>query len=64
MLIGVIVWNKRNEIELFPDSAKTLKNFVEYRQNNLLKYHLNDNAQLLTKQQFDGGVIGQFNYQL
>lgn len=38
---------------------ETLKNFLEYRRSNLVIYHPNDNAQLLTKEQFEGGVVGK-----
>lgn len=57
-LVGVVVWSKENEIELSNDGDKTLKNFLNYRRKTLIKDHPNDNAQLLTHVQFDGGVVG------
>lgn len=60
-LVGVVVWTEKNEIELTNDGDKTLKNFLNYRRKVLIKDHPNDNAQLLTKEQFDGGVVGKFD---
>lgn len=54
-----MVWTEKNEIELSNDGDKTLKNFLNYRRKVLIKDHPNDNAQLLTKVQFDGGVVGK-----
>lgn len=58
-LVGVVVWTEQNEIELSNDGDKTLKNFLNYRRKTLIKDHPNDNAQLLTKVQFEGGVVGK-----
>lgn len=58
VLVGVVVWNESNEVELSSDGDKTLKNFLNYRRKVLFKDHPNDNAQLLTKEQFEGGVVG------
>lgn len=58
-LVGVVVWTEKNEIDLSNDGDKTLKNFLNYRRKVLIKEHPNDNAQLLTKVQFDGGVVGK-----
>lgn len=52
------MWTEQNEIELSADGDKTLKNFLNYRRKVLSKDHPNDNAQLLTDVQFDGGVVG------
>lgn len=54
----MVVWNESNEIELSSDGDDTLKKFLHYRRNSLLSYP-NDNAQLLTKEQFEGGVVGK-----
>lgn len=59
-LVGIVVWNDVNEVDLSNDGDKTLKNFLHYRRKILVKDHPNDNAQLLTKEQFEGGVVGQF----
>lgn len=59
-LVGVVVWNENNEVELSSDGDKTLKNFLNYRRKILVKEHPNDNAQLLTKEQFEGGVVGMY----
>lgn len=58
-LVGVVVWTDNNEVELSADGDKTLKNFLHYRKKVLIKDHPNDNAQLLTKETFDGGVVGK-----
>lgn len=58
-LVGIVVWNENNEVELSSDGDKTLKNFLQYRRKVLVKDHPNDNAQLLTKEQFTGGVVGK-----
>lgn len=58
-LIGVVVWSEQNEVELSSDGDKTLKNFLHYRRKTLVKMFPNDNAQLLTREQFDGGVVGK-----
>uniref|UniRef100_A0A182R883 Disintegrin and metalloproteinase domain-containing protein 12 n=1 Tax=Anopheles funestus TaxID=62324 RepID=A0A182R883_ANOFN len=58
-LVGVVVWNEGDEIELSKDGEVTLKNFLHYRKKTLMKDHPNDNAQLFTKEHFDGGVVGK-----
>uniref|UniRef100_A0A182IX59 Uncharacterized protein n=1 Tax=Anopheles atroparvus TaxID=41427 RepID=A0A182IX59_ANOAO len=58
-LVGVVVWNEGDEIELSKDGEATLKNFLHYRKKTLIKDHPNDNAQLFTKEHFDGGVVGK-----
>lgn len=54
-----MVWTEKNEVELSSDSDKTLKKFLNYRRKELIKDHPNDNAQLLTEIQFEGGVVGK-----
>ncbi|XP_055850756.1 disintegrin and metalloproteinase domain-containing protein 12 isoform X2 [Episyrphus balteatus] len=58
-LVGVVVWNESNEIEFSQDGDVTLKNFLHYRRTKLAVNHPNDNAQLLTKEPFNGGVVGK-----
>ncbi|XP_050071773.1 uncharacterized protein LOC126559645 [Anopheles maculipalpis] len=58
-LVGVVVWNEGDEIELSKDGEVTLKNFLHYRKKTLIKDHPNDNAQLFTKEHFEGGVVGK-----
>ncbi|XP_062533546.1 disintegrin and metalloproteinase domain-containing protein adm-2 [Armigeres subalbatus] len=58
-LVGVVIWNEANEIELSSDGEITLKNFLHYRKKVLSKDHPNDNAQLFTKEHFEGGVVGK-----
>lgn len=60
-LVGVVVWNEKNEAHVSSKSSTTLENFVDYRRKILLKDHPNDNAQLLTKEPYENGVVG-FGY--
>ncbi|KAH8383474.1 hypothetical protein KR009_008880, partial [Drosophila setifemur] len=58
-LVGVVIWNESNEIEFSSDGDVTLRNFLNYRSTKLVLEHPNDNAQLLTKETFTGGVVGK-----
>ncbi|XP_058798001.1 uncharacterized protein LOC131668128 [Phymastichus coffea] len=58
-LIGVEVWTDADEIHLMSNGDTTLNNFLQYRRERLVKTIPNDNAQLLTKIQFDEGVVGK-----
>ncbi|XP_069695269.1 uncharacterized protein Meltrin [Periplaneta americana] len=58
-LVGVVVWTEYDEITLSSNGDTTLTNFLHYRRERLVKEHPNDNAQLLTRVQFDGGVVGK-----
>ncbi|EDW97549.2 disintegrin and metalloproteinase domain-containing protein 12 isoform X4 [Drosophila yakuba] len=58
-LVGVVIWNESNEIEFSSDGDVTLRNFLNYRSTKLVLDHPNDNAQLLTKENFAGGVVGK-----
>uniref|UniRef100_A0A1I8MK41 Uncharacterized protein n=1 Tax=Musca domestica TaxID=7370 RepID=A0A1I8MK41_MUSDO len=58
-LVGVVIWNESNEIEITPDADITLRNFLNYRRTKLVLEHPNDSAQLLTKIKFEKGVVGK-----
>ncbi|TDG47412.1 hypothetical protein AWZ03_006140 [Drosophila navojoa] len=58
-LVGVVIWNESNEIEFSSDGDVTLHNFLNYRRSKLVVDHPNDNAQLLTKETFNGSVVGK-----
>lgn len=58
-LVGVVIWNEKNEVELSSNGDTTLKNFLHYRKKILVIEHPNDNAQLLTKEIFESGVVGK-----
>lgn len=58
-LIGVVIWSEQNLADLSSDGDKTLRSFLNYRKKYLVKEHPNDNAQLLTGETFDGGVVGK-----
>lgn len=58
-LVGVVVWNEGNEIEISSNGTETLNKFLEYNQNDLIIDHPNDVAYLLTKQKFDENILGK-----
>ncbi|XP_065351204.1 disintegrin and metalloproteinase domain-containing protein 12 [Cloeon dipterum] len=58
-LIGIVIWTERDEIKINNNGDETLSAFLHYRRVTLVKEHPNDNAQLLTRMQFDGGVVGK-----
>lgn len=47
-LVGVEVWTDSDEMTLSPKGDTTLRNFLNYRREMLVKEIPNDNAQLLT----------------
>ncbi|XP_068152691.1 disintegrin and metalloproteinase domain-containing protein adm-2-like, partial [Drosophila tropicalis] len=51
-LVGVVIWNKSNEIEITSNAAETLMTFLSYRSRELAIKHPNDFALLLTKNIF------------
>lgn len=59
VLVGVIVWTKRNEIILSNNSSETLNNFLKYRRDKLMNEIPNDNAQLITASPFENGIVGK-----
>ncbi|XP_076630311.1 disintegrin and metalloproteinase domain-containing protein meltrin [Colletes latitarsis] len=58
-LVGVQVWSDTDEITLSPNGDTTLSNFLRYRREKLVQDMPNDNAQLLTRIAFEGGVVGK-----
>ncbi|XP_057657242.1 uncharacterized protein LOC130894422 isoform X1 [Diorhabda carinulata] len=58
-LVGVVIWSENDEINFSANGDTTLTNFLHYRREKLIKSHPNDNAQLLTKFNFDNGVVGK-----
>ncbi|KAL3269603.1 hypothetical protein HHI36_008667 [Cryptolaemus montrouzieri] len=58
-LVGVVIWTERDEISFSKNGDETLTNFLHYRREKLIKDHPNDNAQLLSKFNFDNGVVGK-----
>ncbi|XP_076759529.1 disintegrin and metalloproteinase domain-containing protein meltrin [Xylocopa sonorina] len=58
-LVGVQVWSDSDEIALSPNGDTTLSNFLRYRREKLVQDMPNDNAQLLTRIIFEGGVVGK-----
>ncbi|KAF2356601.1 Peptidase M12B ADAM/reprolysin [Trinorchestia longiramus] len=58
-LVGVEVWQEEDQVVISQDGDQTLTNFLNYRKVRLIPEHPNDNAQLLTGQVFDSGVVGK-----
>ncbi|XP_029040896.2 disintegrin and metalloproteinase domain-containing protein 19 [Osmia bicornis bicornis] len=58
-LVGVQVWTDTDEITLSTNGDTTLSNFLRYRREKLVQDMPNDNAQLLTRITFGGGVVGK-----
>ncbi|GAB1860163.1 ADAM 12 [Camponotus japonicus] len=58
-LVGVQVWSESDEINLSSNGDTTLSNFLRYRREKLVQDIPNDNAQLLTRITFEGGVVGK-----
>ncbi|XP_035701915.1 disintegrin and metalloproteinase domain-containing protein 12 isoform X2 [Folsomia candida] len=58
-LVGVVVWNEKDEIPISPDGDETLSQFLLYRREHLVKDHPNDNVQLLTGVELQDGQIGK-----
>nr|XP_023017141.1 zinc metalloproteinase-disintegrin-like batroxstatin-2 isoform X1 [Leptinotarsa decemlineata] len=58
-LVGVVVWNEQDEIDMSSNGDRMLTNFLEYRKKQLVNLHPNDNAQFITKQIFDNGVYAK-----
>uniref|UniRef100_A0A8W7PB90 Uncharacterized protein n=1 Tax=Anopheles coluzzii TaxID=1518534 RepID=A0A8W7PB90_ANOCL len=59
LLVGVVLWNTRDNIVISTDSKQTLTSFLAYRRERLLRQIPNDNAHLLTAVRFPDGVIGK-----
>uniref|UniRef100_A0A182YRH8 Disintegrin and metalloproteinase domain-containing protein 12 n=1 Tax=Anopheles stephensi TaxID=30069 RepID=A0A182YRH8_ANOST len=59
LLVGVVLWNTRDNIIISTDSKQTLTSFLAYRKDQLLRQIPNDNAHLLTAVRFPDGVIGK-----
>uniref|UniRef100_A0A182KB67 Disintegrin and metalloproteinase domain-containing protein 12 n=1 Tax=Anopheles christyi TaxID=43041 RepID=A0A182KB67_9DIPT len=59
LLVGVVLWNTRDNIVISTDSKQTLSSFLAYRKEQLLRQIPNDNAHLLTAVRFPDGVIGK-----
>lgn len=58
-LVGVVVWNEKDEIEISFEGETTLRAFADYRRTQLVREHPNDNAHLLTRKKFKDDVVGK-----
>jgi hypothetical protein len=59
VLIGLIIWNEQDEIQINNNSSQVLENFLVYRKDKLLQEHANDNAQLISGMSFANGTVGK-----
>uniref|UniRef100_A0A194AS47 Metalloproteinase type III 2 n=2 Tax=Micrurus TaxID=8634 RepID=A0A194AS47_9SAUR len=57
-LTGLEIWTKRDEINVRSNVAVTLDLFGKWREKKLLPRKRNDNAQLLTRIDFNGNTLG------
>ncbi|XP_056006417.1 disintegrin and metalloproteinase domain-containing protein 12-like isoform X2 [Ostrea edulis] len=57
-LVGVEIW-KTNKIRISSQANETLEQFLNYRKYNINPKHENDNAQLITGQQFSTNILGR-----
>lgn len=55
VLVEIVIWTEKNEIELSNDNSKLIGNFNSYRNDILLKKYPHDIAQLITKTDFGYG---------
>ncbi|XP_023679994.1 disintegrin and metalloproteinase domain-containing protein 8a isoform X2 [Paramormyrops kingsleyae] len=58
MLVGLEVWSYRDNIDVKSDPHETLKNFLSWRKENLIKKKKHDNAQFITGVEFVGPTVG------
>ncbi|XP_018421920.1 PREDICTED: disintegrin and metalloproteinase domain-containing protein 15 [Nanorana parkeri] len=58
ILVGVEVWNQKDQITVSSDPAETLNHFLSWREKELLRRIHHDNAQLLTGVTFQGSAVG------
>ncbi|XP_053461476.1 disintegrin and metalloproteinase domain-containing protein 15 isoform X9 [Nycticebus coucang] len=57
-LVGLEAWIHRDLVEISPDPAVTLHNFLHWRQADLLPRLPHDSAQLVTGTSFNGPMVG------
>ncbi|XP_077118961.1 disintegrin and metalloproteinase domain-containing protein 28-like isoform X2 [Ranitomeya variabilis] len=57
-LIGIEVWDSKDQIEVVSDFNVLLQRFQNWRLQNLLPRKPHDNAQFLTNVDFDGSTVG------
>ncbi|XP_077586516.1 disintegrin and metalloproteinase domain-containing protein 8a [Stigmatopora nigra] len=61
MLVGLDIWSYKDQIEVSANPEKTLKRFLEWRQQDLLPRKKHDNAQFITGLDFEGTTVGLAN---
>ncbi|XP_040854791.1 disintegrin and metalloproteinase domain-containing protein 15 [Ochotona curzoniae] len=58
VLVGLEAWTQRDLVDVNPDPAVTLDNFLHWRQADLLPRLPHDSAQLVTATLFSGPLVG------
>ncbi|KAI5107940.1 disintegrin and metalloproteinase domain-containing protein 8 precursor [Silurus meridionalis] len=58
MLVGLEVWNNRDQFDVSRVSDQTLDRFLNWRQTELLPRKKHDNAQFVTGVNFEGSTVG------
>uniref|UniRef100_A0A8C5JY24 ADAM metallopeptidase domain 15 n=1 Tax=Jaculus jaculus TaxID=51337 RepID=A0A8C5JY24_JACJA len=58
VLVGLEAWTQRDLIEMSPNPAATLENFLRWRRTDLLPRLPHDSAQLVTVTSFSGPMVG------
>ncbi|KAM5256461.1 disintegrin and metalloproteinase domain-containing protein 15 [Ctenodactylus gundi] len=58
VLVGLEAWTQQDLVEISPNSAITLENFLHWRQADLLPRLPHDSAQLVTDISFSGPMVG------
>ncbi|ELW62434.1 Disintegrin and metalloproteinase domain-containing protein 15 [Tupaia chinensis] len=58
VLVGLEAWTHRDLVEISPDAAITLDNFLHWRRTDLLPRLPHDSAQLVTGASFSGPLVG------
>ncbi|XP_012672793.2 disintegrin and metalloproteinase domain-containing protein 8 isoform X2 [Clupea harengus] len=58
LLVGLEVWSDKDKFFVSNDEGRTLDNFLEWRQNDLVKRVPHDNAQFVTGIDFAGETVG------
>ncbi|XP_073478321.1 zinc metalloproteinase-disintegrin-like VLAIP-A isoform X2 [Aquarana catesbeiana] len=61
VLVGLEIWDTKNQIEVNATAGATLDKFSKWRQEKLLPRIAHDNAQLITNTDFEGPTVGLGN---
>ncbi|RWS14264.1 disintegrin and metalloproteinase domain-containing protein 12-like protein [Dinothrombium tinctorium] len=59
ILVDIVIWEKYDEIEITPNTNRTLREFLHYREVSLVPKIKHDNAQLITGVKLEGDIVGK-----